>query len=84
MNDFGEVLFFGNCFFVVIGVGVEAVHDGLVVHLLSFGITIYFCCHVFPSSGFVDILFFSCCFWFRIRMNEFKNIYLFLALSWDE
>ncbi len=47
-------------FFVVIGVGVEAVHDGLVVHLLSFGITIYFCCHVFPSSSFVDILFFSC------------------------
>jgi len=42
MNDFGEVLFFGNCFFVVIGVGVEGVHDGLVVHLLSFGITIFF------------------------------------------
>jgi len=63
MNDFGEVLFFGKKNLVVIGVGVETVHDGLVVHLLSFGITIYFCCHVFPSSGFVDILFFSC-IWF--------------------
>jgi hypothetical protein len=49
-------------FFVVIGVSVETVHDGL-VHLLSFGIIIYFCCHVFPSSTFVDILLFSC-FWF--------------------
>jgi hypothetical protein len=60
--------------FVVIGVGVEALHDGLVVRFLSFGTTIYFGCHVFPSSSCTCILFFSCFLVFEsLVVSDFES-----------
>jgi len=60
--------------FVVIGVGVEALHDGLVVRFLSFGTTKYFGCHVFPSSSCTCILFFSCFLVFEsLVVSDFES-----------